>query len=599
MPSLKRALERADRDSPYVQLVDLGVLVESWEGSVCRVSFGFDRLFEDQLARLHEPRIADAADVASLAARAIGYASLRGALALLLGRSAHHGRAAIGVQALRFARASNPEGAAILSRAVVDTLTALARSHDPALAEILAAIGEGATDADARLLVQTIDRLALVSEALGTERVLEAASALTETLDAPATRAELALRSAIFQQQRGEWAVALGHLDLAKENAAHAGDEALSMRATLVAGEDLPARWASQKRRARCSDVASRWFLGHGELARAAEAKRQQAIVEGTRGDLEARRKLVVEAVPISRAHRKTTKPASAPTRRSRQTHRLLGEGEGAVRWLGEALAAAEAAGHARLIANALNNLGVALRENRERARAGTLFTRAASLFERMGDKTWLPGALHNLALTRMDEGNVAEAIDLSRRSISLYEAVGEQNDIIEAKALLGSLLAADGDTDDARKVFDDALAIARRTGHSAGTQSALFHLGCLDARAGRLDVAHRAADELEGLAQKEPSPLAELTSASLSLVVAATDPRSNGLAEKTARLRAARERVTSMQDVHAGPAVAWHLASRRAAGDDDRNLREDCARELARELDGRWFPGSSEPPAL
>jgi hypothetical protein len=189
-----------------------------------------------------------------------------------------------------------------------------------------------------------------------------------------------------------------------------------------------------------------------------------------------------------------------------------------------------------------------------------------------------------------MDAGEIDEALALSTRSVSVYESLGEQSDVIEAKNLQGALLASRGETERARGIHEEALAIAQSSGHSAGMQNALFHLGCLDAGRGRLAEARRAWIALDEMRAKEPSPLGELTSASLLVVLAAEEPSPAHLGAAVVKLKDARDRVTSVPDLHAGPAVAWRIAAKRAHEAGDPALSDACASELTRELDGRQF---------
>jgi hypothetical protein len=72
------------RDSAYIQLLDLGVLMEEWKADDCYVRFAFDKFFEFLLAELHWPKINDANSLMAICKRGPSFKILQGALEIIL-----------------------------------------------------------------------------------------------------------------------------------------------------------------------------------------------------------------------------------------------------------------------------------------------------------------------------------------------------------------------------------------------------------------------------------------------------------------------------------------------------------------------------------
>jgi hypothetical protein len=84
--SLKDALMNPQKDSPYVQLLELGVLMEEWEEGECFVRFSFDRLFEFLLAEEHFKRTTSVNVLKELMDRSKLFRSMEGAVQIIMVR---------------------------------------------------------------------------------------------------------------------------------------------------------------------------------------------------------------------------------------------------------------------------------------------------------------------------------------------------------------------------------------------------------------------------------------------------------------------------------------------------------------------------------
>jgi tetratricopeptide (TPR) repeat protein len=85
-PVIRPYLVNAQKDSAYIQLLDLGVLMEEWEGENCYVRFSFDKFLEFLLAELHWPKIHDSQALMCLCNRAVSFKILQGAIEIIIVR---------------------------------------------------------------------------------------------------------------------------------------------------------------------------------------------------------------------------------------------------------------------------------------------------------------------------------------------------------------------------------------------------------------------------------------------------------------------------------------------------------------------------------
>ena len=91
VPSLKDAIMNPQKDSPYVQLLELGILMEEWQEGECNVRFSFDRLFEFLLAEEHFVRTTEVYALRNLLKRSESFKSMEGALQIIMIRLAQNG----------------------------------------------------------------------------------------------------------------------------------------------------------------------------------------------------------------------------------------------------------------------------------------------------------------------------------------------------------------------------------------------------------------------------------------------------------------------------------------------------------------------------
>lgn len=409
---LRGALTNTQRDSPYVQLLELGVLVEDWESDRCMVRFAFEGLLEYLLAELHDPRIESTDDLVAFAQRSVQFRTLRGAAIIVIRRALLQGRTSIVLDALdrRNApaeeRASEPErregASAVLVTMVCDVLADLGRFGEPKFDEFVEATIKIPSPSDVRMLLDVFDRLYVHAELAAAERAARAALVSAESLEVTSGQAAALLRLGLVERHRGRVDAALALLDRARTLARDANDELRQHRIdlqladlTLLRGDATGAVALYEKAHAGLSALSA-W----GE---ASEALRGLATVKRRAGDLK-------EAERLTR----------------------------------EAIAASERANDRVATAKGLNNLGMIHTERGDIDHAENAFVRAIAIKREIGDRLSLGVSQMNLgALYFGNMGDIARAEATWSAAKELCEDIGDQRSIAMVSANLGILYAA------------------------------------------------------------------------------------------------------------------------------------------------------------
>lgn len=497
--SLRAALQNPHRDSPYVQLLDLGILQEEWHDDQCWVRFAFDGFFEFLLAELHDQRIDTVVALVVRARRALGFRNLRGALVVVLRRACREGRVQLLADAVRDPSGEQDEQLGLLLRELArEALAHLARARDPSFDRALAAATASPARVVAQLLLDLFDQLFVIGETSAAQQCAELAAATCEALGWQAGVAAALLRLGNVQQQHGDSERALVTLADASRRALEADDPLQSHRIDVLRGRVHLLR-SEFDLAAPLFDAAYAGLSAVGVPRDAADARRGQASVAGHRGDLAAKERLLADAYELSRQ---------------------AGDQHGA--------------------SKALNNLGMAYTQGGEFARAEDHFRRALAISESLGARGSIAIALMNLAgLAHLQGRGAAETRPLYERALRIFEELGHHQGVTVTVMELGVLAHSDGDIAQARELYGRALRLREQRGDAPGVVESLW--SCVSAA---LDAGDRSSAEplfarLARLAADAPSPTLAARVAALEVRLAARTRSSSALERALPRLEA------------------------------------------------------------
>ena len=380
VPALVPAMTNPQKDSPYVQLLDLGVILEEWDGDECYVRFCFDRMLEFMLAELHEKKIQSDDYIVRFAARANTFRNLQGTLSILLLRSCHAGETDRVVGALDLCDPGkdgvmNPAQEVLIS-SVSDLFEHLALSKDPILDTILEQLPLDPSTTDVQLLFKVFDRLFLIGEFESAAKIIDTACREADIMERKQLTAEAFFRKARLIRQGGDWPGTLEILSKAESTIDREEDAELFSQILLLKGETLTEAQRTKEAVALLKDAV-----------KTAEASGSQRIHAET---------LIALGV----------------------THRIQKSFKTAEKILSKGLKVFEAIPDNYGIATALHKLGYVRRWNGHYDAAEKDFLRAKEIMERLGDRIGIRNIFDNLGWVcsaREDYKTAEEYFECSR----------------------------------------------------------------------------------------------------------------------------------------------------------------------------------------
>jgi len=594
VPRLASAMRELDRKSPYVQLVELGVLVESWSDDAAFVRVAFDRLFEYLLAQQHAG-LADSLDAfVDAARRARNFPNLAGALSFIALQACREQRFELFAGILDRSSANDDAGPVVEAMAVT-VLDHLVRARFAHLERLLSTMLRVPTAPDVRVLLQVFDHALHAGEPAGAELVARVACDEADALGDDELRASALFRVGMLHQHAGRLAEAESTYARARAIAVEAKLEVLEHRINVVRGEVMRLRGDSAGALELFAAAADALHSA-GMLADAAEARRQQAIALGGRGMLPKRAELLTAALATARE----SGDALVETRcliSVGVTAWLRGEAEPAERSYREALARAESIGHLRSIGIASCNLGnVLCRDRGALDDAREAYARYLATSERLGDRLGVATALHNLAIVDRMRGDFAGAELRYARALQEMEALGDKSGLPSTLNGLALAMRPIGKRDEAVAHHERALALSRELDDRSGEEESLFLLADVDLDENNLESALQRIERLRAL--DDASNKREMHVAALEVRVATRGDDINAVREKLSRLR---ETLVSAGELELedGPFEAWLDAAGMFARVGERADAKHALDEAIRTLRDRAHDRAEELATL
>jgi predicted ATPase/class 3 adenylate cyclase len=180
-----------------------------------------------------------------------------------------------------------------------------------------------------------------------------------------------------------------------------------------------------------------------------------------------------------------------------------LGESATARRLAEQERQLAAEVGDERLMAVALNLLGVIAMSDGRYREARELLEEAKALRERFGDEVGVPIVLHNLGLLAMLEDDFEQAREALEAALAIAQKLDLEFGTANSLADLGFAELGGGRLEQARARFEEALAAALEMGWKENVAYCLVGLGAVDVAAGDLDRAARFLGQVDRIAEE------------------------------------------------------------------------------------------------
>ena len=158
MDSFKTYLINTQKDSPYIQLLELGVLMEEWEKDDCFVRFAFDRFLEFMLAELHYSKVNNATDVMSLFKRISEFKILQGAVEMIVLRFCNNEQTNVLVELSDLADKENKEIQKLIAEIIANILFSLAIENYVQFESIIKIFPESPGNTDLEILIILVEK---------------------------------------------------------------------------------------------------------------------------------------------------------------------------------------------------------------------------------------------------------------------------------------------------------------------------------------------------------------------------------------------------------------------------------------------------------
>lgn len=419
---LKPALLNPQHDSPFVQLLDLGILTEDWSGDDCRVRFAHADMFELMLAELHEAHVETGADLRRLLERSTELRSLRAAALLLLRRGAEAGALHLLTDALE------GEPRSMVAELVRDVVVELARLGSPAFEPTVRELAR-ASD----VLVAVFDALFLMGASARAEHVLSTLEGLR--IDDARVQLGLAFRRGRAEHRRGDARKAAETLERATELARSCEAELDACRIDALRAMLAFERNDLELASSLCASVEST-LMTSGAFSELSEVRRVQGLVADRRGDREAARAIVTEAIELAKKVDDRVNMAKAHNNVA-AFFAMANVYEEAEHHFLEARALHEAAGARVSAAIADHNLaGIYFHAMHDLDRSRLAYQRAQRTFAAAKHARGEAAGLTSLAAVELVAGRPAEAIPLLDRALVLWEGASDTANTAYARYL-------------------------------------------------------------------------------------------------------------------------------------------------------------------
>jgi tetratricopeptide (TPR) repeat protein len=144
----------------------------------------------------------------------------------------------------------------------------------------------------------------------------------------------------------------------------------------------------------------------------------------------------------------------------------------------------------------AVNNVAVLLYEQGKLAAAKSMYEQTLAIARDLGQKRGIARALTNISMVIEDQGDLAGARRIEEESVAIRRELGDKNGLALALTHFAEVLLYQGDLAGATQTDDEQIAMHRETGNQSALASALFIKGKILTAQGRLADGRKAHEE-------------------------------------------------------------------------------------------------------
>ncbi|MBM3418185.1 MAG: tetratricopeptide repeat protein [Bacteroidetes bacterium] len=484
IPALRSYLVNTQKDSAYIQLLELGVLMEDWEKENCYVRFAFDKFLEFLLTELYWPRLNDAASLAKLFARAPQYKILQGAIENLIVRFCLNGQPEIMVQSFDLAISELPEIRSFIKEVAVRTLELLSVEDNHLFEQVLKLLPLEPSEIDLEILYKLVNRLYDIGDFKSFSFAMEIAKEEATLLNNQRVLTDLIYQTSNLDALEGRVDQSLEKLDEILPIKKEIND--LSGYAKCLKSKATRFYNLGRTQEAEILYLESlHMFQTLENKTGVADCNNSLANLYEMQGKIDEAEKLYLDSITIYDQLKDSNGKATALLNLG-DFYLDLGKLKKAEELIQESLEINYKNGLKRGIALSLSKLAALARKQGKSEDAEELYLKALDIRKELGDIKGISGSLLSLGVLYSDMGMYEESKKYYRESMELKRSIG---DLRGVSALLNNMSIVHlncGEFEHSIEVLTEALEIDKKVGNKQGICTRLTNLGVLSIEAGK-----------------------------------------------------------------------------------------------------------------
>lgn len=456
MDAFKTYLINAQKDSPYIQLLELGVLMEEWEKDDCFVRFAFDRFLEFMLAELHFSKVNDAMDVLNLFKRISEFKILQGAVEMIVLRFCNNDQSDVLIDLSDLVDQETQEIKRLATEIIANILFSLAKENKIHFESVIQRFPENPGNTDLDILISLVDKFYTTGNFESFISTMQIAQQEANLLKNNKVLSDLMLFDSQLDMMQGRYSNAKEKLiEVIKNKTEHKDYFGLTKSYIELAKLE---KYLNNKVSSHENNIMAL------ELAKANEFLLLQAEV--------------LNNIAISKKGKKMIEDAISLYDESFVISTKIGDRTG--------------------IAKILHNKANILKANNRLNEAKLMYFESLEILRSLGDKRRIAFPLTALGDIKVIEGKIEEAKELFLESLSIRRKLDDKKGICTSLTDIARLNFNQGKTEEAEQLYKECLDIRIELGEKKGISNALNRLGILNFEVGEL--AQSKAFYLEAL---------------------------------------------------------------------------------------------------
>ena len=445
MDSFKSYLINTQKDSPYIQLLELGVLMEEWEKDDCFVRFAFDRFLEFMLAELHFSKVNDAKDVLKLFNRISEFKILQGAVEMIVVRFCNNDQTEVLTELSDLADNETQEIQKLSAEMIANILFSLAIEHQLQFEAVIKRFPENPGNTDLNILTILLDKFYSTGNIDYFILTMQIAQKEANLLKNNKVLSDLMLFDSQLDMLQGRYSKAKEKLiEVIKKKTEHEDNFGLTKSHIELAKLE---KYLNNKVSSHEHNLMAL------ELAKANEFLLLQAEVLNNIAIRKKEMKKIEEAIAL----------------------------------YDESFAISTKIGDRTGIAKILHNKANILKDNNRLNEAELMYSESLEILRSLGDKRRIAFPLSTIGNIKVTEGKIEEAKELFLESLNIRRQLDDKKGICMSLTDIAQLNFNQGKTKEAEKLFKECLDIRKELGDKNLISSTLNRLGILNFEVGKL----------------------------------------------------------------------------------------------------------------